>query len=214
MSGSLKRERKRGEGGLKGSQQLKREALEQEEMVREVRNGAAAGVDRVFCMQSAVAKVVFQWQVCHTDALLLVCGVRRTPQVPITSEEMIGVMRRYCGCDVGGKDKISYDDAIQHVLQDADRHNMSRRDLERLLEDIDEDKDGQISTLEAAVAQYYLSAQTQQFEAVDPPDRATRGNASTMKVCLDQMFAKLQLRSVRCVHFLRMRLYYCKRTVH
>ena len=43
MSGSLKRERKRGEGGLKGSQQLKREALEQEEMVREVRNGRRPG---------------------------------------------------------------------------------------------------------------------------------------------------------------------------
>ena len=111
---------------------------------------------------------------------------------------MIDLMRRYCGCDIGGKDKISHDDAIKHVLQDADKHNMSRRDLERLLEDIDGDKDGQISTLDAAVAQFYLSSPNQQYETVDPPSsRATfRGNASTMKVCLDQMFAKLQLRSV------------------
>ena len=41
MSGSLKRERERGEGGLKGRQQLQREALEQEEMVREVSTAMA-----------------------------------------------------------------------------------------------------------------------------------------------------------------------------
>ena len=53
----------------------------------------------------------------------------------------------------------------------------------------------QITTLEAAVAQYYLSAPNQQYEAVDPPDsRVTfRGDMSKMKICLDEMFAKLQV---------------------
>lgn len=53
----------------------------------------------------------------------------------------------------------------------------------------------QITTLEAAVAQYYLSAPNQQYEALDPPDsRVTfRGDMSKMKICLDEMFAKLQV---------------------
>ena len=37
-------------------------------------------------------------------------------------------MTRFCACDVGGKDKVSFDDAINKVLlRDASRHNMSVR---------------------------------------------------------------------------------------
>jgi len=139
-------------------------------------------------------------------------------EVPISSKAMTEVVRKYCAvCDFPQCRKASYSDVIHKVMIRADKHNMSVRAQERLLEQIDEDKDGFVSPMETAVAQYSLVAGNQDYEPRSEHERLTfHGPCSKMKVCvycaysanpcplltfdapqicIDEMFAKLQLRS-------------------
>jgi len=192
MSGTLVRARQRGEPGLKGAFQLAEEAVLKQDMLREV---------------------------------------------PISSDDMVDTMMRFCTCDHDGQDKATYADVIDKVLRHADKHKMSVRDQERLLELIDEDKDGDVSPIETAAAQYYLTSDNQGYEAHGKHARISfHGDVSKMKVCvrvcvcvvglsvrtlvchaansvdiynqetnlqvcIDEMFSKLQMRSLS---FLRM----------
>ena len=115
-------------------------------------------------------------------------------EVPISSKAMTEVVRKYCAvCDFPQCRKASYSDVIHKVMIRADKHNMSVRAQERLLEEIDEDKDGFVSPMETAVAQYSLAAGNQDYEPRSEYERLTfHGPCSKMKVCV-----------CVCVHTLR-----------
>ena len=74
---------------------------------------------------------------------------------------------------------------------------MSAASLERLCQDLDGNCDGKLNPIETAVAQCYLSCERQDYELDRRDEKATvHGDASNMKVSLDALFAKLQLRSL------------------
>ena len=120
-------------------------------------------------------------------------------EIPIYPETMVEMMARFCAADSDAADRVGYADAIATVLQDADLHGMSVRDQERLLEAVDADGDGKVTALEAAAAQYFLTAPNQGFEA--PEKRTERmthhGDVSRMKVRGPCPCAPLVLRAVR-----------------
>ena len=123
-------------------------------------------------------------------------------EMPISPETMMSLVKRYCAIDNTGEDAVSYSDIIQEVLQ-ADRfgpegvREMSAASLERLCQDLDGNCDGKLNPIETAVAQCYLSCERQDYELDRRDEKATvHGDASNMKVSLDALFAKLQLRSL------------------
>jgi hypothetical protein len=124
-------------------------------------------------------------------------------EIPLAPETVIKVLSRFCAADPDASGKVSYTDVITKVLQDAHVNGMGERDQELLLKVMDQDADGKVTPLETVAAQYFLTTVNQGFEA--PEKRHERityhGDVSKMKICVDEMFETLQLRSVS---FLRM----------
>ena len=124
-------------------------------------------------------------------------------EIPLAPETVIKVLSRFCAADPDASGKVSYTDVVTKVLQDVHVNGMGERDQELLLEVMDQDADGKVTPLETVAAQYFLTTLNQGFEA--PEKRHERityhGDVSKMKICVDEMFEKLQLRSMS---FLRM----------
>jgi len=120
-------------------------------------------------------------------------------EVPISSDDMVDTMMRFCTCDYDGRDKATYADVIDKVLRHADKHKMGVRDQERLLELIDKDKDGDVSPIETAAAQYYLTSDNQGYEAHGKHARISfHGDVSKMKVCACMSLCGLSLCARSC----------------